>query len=131
MTPEGIAWQILKMPRPGELGRAAKRMRPDRMKTTGLAGFGNSQPASDAGPAGTRGYSRTGQRQAERQMVMGEERRAQQKPVDAEFDSPEGEEQEADNASALGMNVAQKKDAQREAMQMLGRNLAQQRQPGM
>jgi len=130
MTPEGIAWQILKI-QPGESGRAAKRMRPDRMKVTGLAGYGNRQQYSDMGPTGTRGYSRTGQRQAERQMVMGEERRAQQKPVDSEFDSPEDDESEADRASVLGMNVPQKRDAQQEAMRMLGQSLAQQRPPGM
>jgi len=122
MTPEGIAWQILK-------GRGADRMRDDRLKTTGLAGYGNQQRYGDVGP-GTR-MSRTGQRQAERRMVFDETERAKQKPVDSEFDSPEEEEGEMDRASDLGMNVQQKKDAQREAMQMLGQNLAQQRPAGM
>ena len=122
MNPEGIAWQILKGP---------DRMDRERGQVTPLAGYGANKPYGDMTRRDAQGMSRTGQRQAERQMVMGEERRAQQKPVDAEFDSPEEEEQEADNASALGMNVAQKKDAQREAMRMLGQDLAQQRQPGM
>lgn len=104
-------------------------MRADRLKVTGLAGYGNQQRYGDVGP-GTR-TSRTGQRQAERRMVFDETERAKQKPVDSEFDSPEEEEREADNASALGMNVAQKKDAQQEAMRMLGQNLAQQRPAGM
>jgi len=64
-------------------------------------------------------------------MVFDETERAKQKPVDSEFDSPEEEEGEMDRASDLGMNVQQKKDAQREAMQMLGQNLAQQRPAGM
>ena len=122
MTPEGIAWQILKGP---------DRMDRDRAQFTGLAGYPTNQPYGDITRDKARGMSRTGQRAQERRMVFDENERAKQKPVDSEFDSQEDEEQEADNASALGMNVAQKKDAQREAMQMLGRNLAQQRQPGM
>jgi len=122
MTPEGIAWQILK-------GR--DRMDRDRAQFTGLAGYPTNQPYGDITRDKARGMSRTGQRAAERRMAYDEEERAKQKPVDSEFDSPEEEELEADNASALGMNVAQKKDAQREAMRMLGQDLAQQRQPGM
>ena len=122
MTPEGIAWQILKGP---------DRMDRERGQVTGLAGYPTNQPFGDMTRRDARGISRTGQRQAERRMVFDETERAKRKPVDSEFDSPEEEELEADNASALGMNVAQKKDAQREAMRMLGQDLAQQRQPGM
>ena len=103
----------------------------DRAQFTGLAGYPTNQPYGDMTRRDARGISRTGQRQAERRMVFDETERAKRKPVDSEFDSPEEEELEADNASALGMNVAQKKDAQREAMRMLGQDLAQQRQPGM
>lgn len=122
MTPEGIAWQVLKGP---------DRMDRERGQVTPLSGYGANKPYGDMTRRDAQGMSRTGQRQAERQMVMGEERRAKQKPVDSEFDSPEEEEEEMDNASDLGMNVPQKRDAQQEAMRMLGQSLAQQRQPGM
>ena len=122
MTPEGIAWQVLKGP---------DRMDRERGQITPLSGYGANKPYGDMTRRDAQGMSRTGQRQAERQMVMGEERRAKQKPVDSEFDSPEEEEEEMDNASDLGMNVPQKRDAQQEAMRMLGQSLAQQRQPGM
>lgn len=106
-------------------------MRP-RMKVTGLTGYGNNQPPTDTGQKGSRGYSRTGQRHAERQMVMGEERRARQKPVDSEFDSPEEEDDEDMAAVQAGLGTgADKVQQQRQAMRMLGQNLAQQRQPGM
>ncbi len=125
MTPEGIAWQVLK-------GRGADRMRPDRMKVTGLAGYGNNQLYPDMGPKGTRGYSRTGQRQAERRMVFDETERAKQKPVDTEFDSQEDEEQQDMTADRAGLGTgADKVQQQRQAMRMLGQDLAQQRQPGM
>jgi len=102
------------------------------MKVTGLAGYGNTQPYSDAGPVGTRGYSRTGQRQAERRMVFDETERAKQKPVDSEFDSQEDEEQQDMTADRAGLGTgADKLQQQREAMRMLGQSLAQQRPAGM
>ena len=123
MTPEGVAWQVLK-------GRMPDRTRDDRLKVTGLAGYGNQQRYADVGP-GTR-MSRTGQRQAERRMVFDETERAKQKPVDSEFDSQEDEEQQDMTADRAGLGTgAEKVQQQREAMRMLGQNLAQQRQPGM
>jgi len=105
-------------------------MRADRLKTTGLAGYGNQQQYGDVGP-GTR-TSRTGQRQSERRMVFDETERAKQKPVDSEFDSPEEEDDEDMTALQAGLGTgADKMQQQRQAMRMLGQNLAQQRQPGM
>jgi len=56
----------------------------------------------------------------------------QQKPVDSEFESQEDEEQQDMTADRAGLGTgADKMQQQQQAMQMLGRNLAQQRQPGM
>ena len=122
MTPEGIAWQILKgndgMDRDraqftgqGRITRGAKRMRPDSMKVTGLAGYGNKQVYPDVGLTGRRGYSRTGQRNAERRMVFDETERAQQRPVDSEFDSQEDEEQQDMTADRAGLGTATRSHA--------------------
>lgn len=123
MTPEGIAWQILKGP---------ERMDRERGQVTPLAGYGANKPYGDMTRQEAQGMSRTGQRQSERQMVMGEEERARQKPVDSEFDNPEEEDDEDMAAVQAGLGTgADKMQQQRQAMRMLGQNLAQQRPAGM
>ena len=123
MAPEGIAWQVLKGP---------DRMDRERGQITPLSGYGANKPYGDMTRRDAQGMSRTGQRNEERRMVMGEERRAQQKPVDTEFDSPEEEDDEDMAAVQAGLGTgADKVQQQRQAMRMLGLSLAQQRQPGM
>ena len=123
MTPEGIAWQVLKGP---------DRMDRERGQVTPLSGCGANKPYGDMTRRDAQGMSRTGQRQAERRMVFGETERAKQKPVDTEFDSQEDEEQQDMTADRAGLGTgADKVQQQREAMRMLGQSLAQQRQPGM
>jgi len=123
MTPEGIAWQILK---------GQDRMDRDRAQFTGLAGYPTNQPYGDMTRRDARGISRTGQRQAERRMVFDETERAKRKPVDSEFDSPEEEDDEDMAAVQAGLGTgADKMRQQQEAMRMLGQSLAQQRPPGM
>ena len=123
MTPEGIAWQVLKGP---------DRMDRERGQITPLSGYGANIPYGDWTRRDAQGMSRTGQRNEERRMVMGEERRAQQKPVDTEFDSPEEEDDEDMAAVQAGLGTgADKVQQQRQAMRMLGLSLARQRQPGM
>jgi len=123
MTPEGIAWQVLKGP---------DRMDRERGQVTPLSGYGANKPYGDMTRRDAQGMSRTGQRQAERRMVFGETERAKQKPVDTEFDSQEDEEQQDMTADRAGLGTgADKVQQQREAMRMLGQSLAQQRQPGM
>jgi hypothetical protein len=122
MNPEAIAWQILKMPQPGELGRGAKRMSEDEMleeaKERALQQPIGRHTYEEAVKMHLysirRGRAPLGQQSAE----------PQQKPVDSEFESQEDEEQQ-------DMTGADKLQQQGESMRMLGQNLAQQRQPGM
>ena len=123
MNPEAIAWQILKSP---------DRMDRERGQVTPLAGYGANKPYGDMTRRDAQGMSRTGQRNAERRMVFDETERSMQKPVDSEFDSPEEEDDEDMAALQAGLGTgADKMQQQRQAMRMLGQNLAQQRQPGM
>ena len=127
MTPEGIAWQILKsqdrgLPttgathfQPGQRGRAAKIMSEDEMLEEAKERAHHQPIGKHTYEDAVKMYLYRIRRDAERQlqqrqeamrmlgqeMAYDEEEQAQQKPVDSEFDNPEED------------------------------NLAQQRQPGM
>ena len=117
------------MPQPGELGRGAKRMSEDEM-------LEEAKERALHQPIGKHTYEDAVK------MHLYQIRRAaepQQKPVDSEFEShrqqvehTEDEEQQDMTADRAGLGTgADKMQQQQQAMQMLGRNLAQQRQPGM
>ena len=122
MTPEGIAWQILKF-QPGQRGGAAKRMSEDEM-------LEEAKERALHQPIGKHTYEEAVKMYL--YEIRRDAERAQQKPVDSEFDSPEEEADEDMTAFQAGLGTgAGKMRQQQEAMRMLGQSLAQQRQPGM